>query len=60
MESRLTTTRATDETGFAKTVADRVIFVDSGQIIKDNEPEGRFNNPQNERMQLFLSQIMQH
>ena len=60
MESRLTTTRATDETGFAKTVSDRVIFVDSGQIIKDNEPEGRFNNPQIERMQLFLSQIMQH
>jgi ABC-type histidine transport system ATPase subunit len=46
------------ETG-AKTVADRAFFMDAGQIIEENEPEELFNNPQNERTQLFLSQIPQ-
>ena len=50
----------THEMGFAKTVANRVIFMDAGQIIEQNEPEEFFNNPQNERTQLFLSQILQH
>jgi len=50
----------THEMGFAKTVANRVIFMDEGQIIEENEPEEFFNNPQNERTQLFLSQILQH
>ncbi len=50
----------THEMGFAKTVANRVIFMDEGQIIEQNEPEEFFNNPQNERTQLFLSQILQH
>lgn len=50
----------THEMGFAKTVADRVIFMDGGQIIEENEPEEFFNNPQHERTQLFLSQILQH
>ncbi len=45
--------------GFAKTVANRVIFIDAGQIIEENEPEEFFNSPQNERTQLFLSQILQ-
>ncbi len=44
----------------AKTVANRVFFMDAGQIIEDNEPEEFFNNLQNERTQLFLSQILQH
>ncbi len=50
----------THEMGFAKTVANRVIFMDEGQIIEENEPDAFFNNPQNERTQLFLSQILQH
>jgi len=50
----------THEMGFAKTVANRVIFMDEGQIIEENEPEQFFNNPQSERTQLFLSQILNH
>lgn len=50
----------THEMGFAKTVANRVIFMDEGQIIEQNEPNEFFNNPQSERTQLFLSQILQH
>lgn len=50
----------THEMGFAKTVANRVIFMDEGQIIEENDPEQFFNNPQNERTQLFLSQILNH
>ena len=48
------------EMGFAKTVADRVIFMDEGQIIEQNEPHEFFDNPQHERTQLFLSQILAH
>jgi len=44
----------------AKKVADRVIFMDAGQIIEENNPEEFFNNPQSERTQLFLSQIIDH
>ncbi len=50
----------THEMGFAKTVANRVIFMDEGQIIEENEPDAFFNNPQSERTQLFLSQILAH
>jgi len=50
----------THEMGFAKTVANRVIFMDEGQVIEENEPEAFFNNPQSERTQLFLSQILAH
>lgn len=50
----------THEMGFAKTVADRVIFMDGGQIIEENAPHEFFNNPQHERTQLFLSQILNH
>ncbi|MDC0948983.1 amino acid ABC transporter ATP-binding protein [Gammaproteobacteria bacterium] len=48
----------THEMGFARKVADRVIFMDAGQIIEENEPESFFTNPQHERTQLFLSQIL--
>jgi len=48
----------THEMGFAKSVAHRVLFMDEGEIIEENEPEEFFNNPQNERTQLFLSQIL--
>jgi general L-amino acid transport system ATP-binding protein len=50
----------THEMGFAKTVADRVIFMDGGEIIEQNAPEEFFSNPRNERTQLFLSQILNH
>lgn len=50
----------THEMGFAKKVADRVIFMDAGQIIEENEPESFFNNPQSDRTKLFLSQVLGH
>ncbi len=50
----------THEMGFARTVADRVIFMDGGEIIEQNEPEPFFSNPKHERTQLFLSQILGH
>ena len=48
------------EMGFARQVADRVIFMDEGQIVEQNEPEEFFDNPKNERTKLFLSQILTH
>ena len=50
----------THEMGFAKTVADRVIFMDGGEIIEENNPAEFFDNPQHERTKLFLSQILNH
>ena len=50
----------THEMGFAKTVANRVVFMDGGEVIEVNEPHEFFDNPQHERTQLFLSQILQH
>ena len=50
----------THEMGFAKQVADRVIFMDRGQIIEENVPDQFFDNPQSDRTKLFLSQILQH
>lgn len=50
----------THEMGFARKVADRVIFMDKGQIVEEGTPEEFFNNPQSERGRLFLSQILQH
>ena len=48
----------THEMGFARQVADRVIFMDAGQIIEANEPNAFFANPRHERTKLFLSQIL--
>lgn len=48
----------THEMGFARQVADRVIFMDDGQIIEEGDPEHFFNNPDNERTKLFLSKIL--
>ncbi len=48
----------THEMGFAKTIADRVIFMDHGDIVEENGPGEFFNNPQHERTKLFLSQIL--
>jgi general L-amino acid transport system ATP-binding protein len=59
-ETGMTMLCVTHEMGFARTVADRVIFMDGGEIIEQNEPEPFFSNPQHERTQLFLSQILGH
>ena len=48
----------THEMGFARQVADRVMFMDAGQIVEVNRPEEFFGNPQHERTKLFLSQIL--
>ncbi|CAK1692746.1 putative ABC transporter ATP-binding subunit YhdZ [Vibrio crassostreae] len=48
----------THEMGFAKQVADRVIFMDEGQIVESNTPQALFENPQHERTQAFLNQIL--
>ncbi|MGB2064199.1 Glutamine transport ATP-binding protein GlnQ [Marinomonas gallaica] len=50
----------THEMGFAKTVADRVVFMDAGEIVEANTPHEFFDNPQHDRTQLFLSQILNH
>lgn len=50
----------THEMGFAKKVADRVIFMDAGQVIEENEPHQFFDNPQSDRLKLFLDQILSH
>ncbi len=50
----------THEMGFARTVADRVIFMDEGQIIEENTPDSFFDNPASERAQLFIGQVLHH
>ncbi len=50
----------THEMGFAREVADRVIFMDDGRIVEENKPEEFFSNPQNERTKSFLSKILSH
>ena len=50
----------THEMGFASKVANRVIFMDEGQIIEQNSPKEFFNNPKSDRTKLFLSQIIDH
>lgn len=57
-ESGMTMLCVTHEMGFARKVADRVIFMDQGEIIEQNTPDAFFDNPQNERTKLFLSQIL--
>jgi general L-amino acid transport system ATP-binding protein len=57
-EDGMTMLVVTHEMGFARQVADRVIFMDAGQIIESNVPEEFFNHPQHERTKLFLSQIL--
>ncbi|MFQ5757339.1 MAG: amino acid ABC transporter ATP-binding protein [Acidiferrobacterales bacterium] len=59
-ETGMTMLVVTHEMGFAKTVANRVIFMDEGQIIEENNPEEFFNNPRSDRTKLFLSQILHH
>jgi|TARA_B100000780_G_scaffold10939_1_gene7533 polar amino acid transport system ATP-binding protein len=50
----------THEMGFARSVADRVIFMDAGEIVEEAEPKAFFSNPKNDRTKKFLSQILSH
>jgi ABC-type polar amino acid transport system ATPase subunit len=50
----------THEMAFARAVADRVIFMNAGQIVEQGKPDDFFSNPQHERTKLFLSQILKH
>jgi general L-amino acid transport system ATP-binding protein len=59
-EEGMTMICVTHEMGFARSVANRVIFMDQGQIVEQNAPEPFFNNPQSDRTKLFLSQILGH
>ena len=59
-ESGMTMLVVTHEMGFATAVANRVIFMDGGEIIEQNEPNEFFSNPQHDRTKLFLSQILSH
>jgi general L-amino acid transport system ATP-binding protein len=57
-EEGMTMLVVTHEMGFAKSVADRVMFMDEGQVVEENNPHDFFDNPQNDRTKLFLSQIL--
>ena len=59
-EEGMTMFCVTHEMGFAKTVAHRIIFMDEGEIVEQNEPEPFFTKPQSERAKLFLSRILEH
>ena len=59
-EDGMTMIVVTHEMGFARKVANRVIFMGEGQIVEENEPNAFFNNPKNDRTKLFLSQILDH
>jgi len=59
-EEGMTMLCVTHEMGFAKLVANRVIFMDAGQIVEENNPHEFFDNPQNDRTKMFLSQILNH
>ena len=59
-ETGMTMICVTHEMGFARQVANRVIFMDEGEIVEQNAPEEFFNHPKNDRTKLFLSQILAH
>lgn len=59
-EEGMTMLCVTHEMGFARQVANRVIFMDQGQIVEENKPGEFFDNPQSDRTKLFLSQILGH
>ena len=59
-EEGMTMVCVTHEMGFARKVADRVIFMDGGQIIEESDPETFFTSPSNERTRVFLDQVLTH
>lgn len=60
LEKGTTMVIVTHEMGFAKEVADRVIFMEDGAIVEQDTPKNFFENPKNERTRLFLSKILTH
>lgn len=58
--SGMTIMAVTHEMGFARNVANRVIFFDQGNIVEEKAPKDFFNNPEHERTRLFLSQVLHH
>lgn len=59
-KSGMTILAVTHEMGFARAVADRMIFFDKGEIVEQGTPEQIFNSPKEDRTKLFLSQILRH
>jgi len=59
-ESGMTMLVVTHEMGFARSVADRIIFMDRGEIVEQGNPVTFFSDPKSERTRLFLSQILNH
>jgi len=59
-QSGMTMIVVTHEMGFAREVADRIVFFNYGQLVEENTPEEFFHNPQNERTKFFLSQILDY
>ena len=58
-KSGMTMICVTHEMGFARQVADRIVFMADGEIVEQNSPEEFFNNPQHERTKVFLDQILE-
>ena len=58
--SGMTMLCVTHEMGFARSVADRIVFMDQGEIVEEAPPEQFFSNPRSSRTKLFLSQILEH
>jgi general L-amino acid transport system ATP-binding protein len=58
--SGMTMICVTHEMGFARSVADRVVFMDQGEIVEEAPPEQFFSSPRSSRTKLFLSQILEH
>lgn len=59
-EEGMTMVCVTHEMGFARKVADRVLFMDAGEIIEENDPATFFTSPANERTRTFLDQVLTH
>jgi len=59
-EDGMTMICVTHEMGFARKVADRIVFMDHGEIVEIADPETFFNNPVSDRAKLFLSQLLSH
>ena len=57
-KSGMTMICVTHEMGFARQVADRIIFMDEGEIVEQNSPEEFFNNPKSQRTKAFLDQVL--
>jgi len=59
-EEGMTMIVVTHEMGFARKAASKMVFMDEGEIVEQNDPHSFFENPNNDRTKLFLSQILQH